>query len=267
MKKPLILPMNDILVSDVPGRIRLRGALLRQPALLASLTHALQSLPGMFGVQANARVGSLLLVFDVTRLSRDEIGAQLAPMLEQARGSAQPSGRDQSVPVEPVAGRARAAERAATASMAASGQPSHHQGAGQAARQPDAISRGGDAPASTGRGFAFWRRAPAREAQITEQAGDQAVSGRPGSAGVRARPEGVLAGRALTAERTRAARPRAGRFRKQLNRVSKGGMLLSLGTSLGLAATGAKRGHIYSGGAFVALLAGHLWTHRKHLLK
>lgn len=234
MKKPLILPMNDILVSDVPGRIRLRGALLRQPALLASLTHALQSLPGMFGVEANARVGSLLLVFDVTRLSRDEIGAQLAPLLEQARGPAQPSGRDQSVPVEPVAGRARAAERTASASMAVSGQPSHHQGAGQAARQPDAISRVTDAPAS---------------------------------AGVRTRPEGVLAGRAAEDGRTRAVRPRGGRFRKQLNRVSKGGMLLSLGTSLGLAATGAKRGHIYSGGAFVALLAGHLWTHRKHLLK
>lgn len=259
--------MNDILVSDLPGRIRLRGALLRQPALLASLTHALQSLPGMFGVEANARVGSLLLVFDVTRLSRDEIGAQLAPLLKQARGPAQPSGRDQSVPEESVTGRARAAGWTASASMAASGQSSRHQGAGQGAHQPDAISWTADAPGSTGRGFAFWRRAPAREAQITEQAGDQAVSGRPGSAGVRMRPEGVLAGRAPAANRTRAARPRGGRFGKQLNRVSKGGMLLSLGTSLGLAATGAKRGHIYSGGAFVALLAGHLWTHRRHLLK
>ena len=58
---------------------------------------------------------------------------------------------------------------------------------------------------------------------------------------------------------------RAAPLGPRLNRLSKRGMLLSLGSSLGLAAAGAKRGHIYSGGAFVVLLAGHLWTHRKSL--
>ena len=53
----------------------------------------------------------------------------------------------------------------------------------------------------------------------------------------------------------------------QANRWAKRGMLMSLGASLALAATGAKSGHAVLGGVFVLLLGVHLTVHRRHLLK
>ena len=55
--------------------------------------------------------------------------------------------------------------------------------------------------------------------------------------------------------------------RNVINRWAKRGMLLTLGASLALAATGAKRGHAALGGVFVLLLGVHLAVHRRRLLK
>lgn len=68
----------------------------------------------------------------------------------------------------------------------------------------------------------------------------------------------------------RRATPRpAGNSRRQRsrdwNRVAKLGMLASLPVSLALAAAGAKKLHIVSGGAFTLLLLVHLIVHRRHL--
>lgn len=67
-----------------------------------------------------------------------------------------------------------------------------------------------------------------------------------------------------------AAAPRpAGSSRRQRsrewNRVAKLGMIASLPLSLALAAGGAKKAHIVSGGAFTLLLLVHLIVHRRHL--
>lgn len=54
---------------------------------------------------------------------------------------------------------------------------------------------------------------------------------------------------------------------RRLNGVAKIGMLASLGASLALAAAGAKRLHIATGGVYLALLGIHMAVHRRHLLK
>jgi hypothetical protein len=56
-------------------------------------------------------------------------------------------------------------------------------------------------------------------------------------------------------------------LRVRINRQAKRGMLTSLLVSLALAATGAKRAHVVSGGFFLGFLALHLAVHRHHLLR
>lgn len=60
------------------------------------------------------------------------------------------------------------------------------------------------------------------------------------------------------------ARPSA---RVRLNRQAKRGMLVSLVASMVLAAAGARRWHVLTGGAFLVFLAAHLAVHRRHLLR
>jgi hypothetical protein len=64
------------------------------------------------------------------------------------------------------------------------------------------------------------------------------------------------------------ARPRSARARAmQANRLAKRGMLASLAASLLLAATGAGRGHIWTGLFFLHALGMHLWVHRRNLIR
>lgn len=56
-------------------------------------------------------------------------------------------------------------------------------------------------------------------------------------------------------------------LRVRANRLAKRAMLATLAASLLLAATGAKRGHISLGLAFLHALGVHLWAHRRHLLR
>lgn len=67
----------------------------------------------------------------------------------------------------------------------------------------------------------------------------------------------------LAIPRTRVRRS----LRNRANRLAKIGMLASLGGSLALAATGNKRWHALSGGAFLACLGVHIGLHRKVLLR
>lgn len=53
----------------------------------------------------------------------------------------------------------------------------------------------------------------------------------------------------------------------RLNRHAKLAMLVSLPTSLALAAAGAKKLHIATGSVFTLMLLVHLTTHRRHLLQ
>ncbi|HMN81736.1 MAG TPA: hypothetical protein PKA20_17685 [Burkholderiaceae bacterium] len=51
------------------------------------------------------------------------------------------------------------------------------------------------------------------------------------------------------------------------NRYAKLAMLVTLPTSIALAAAGAKKLHIVTGGLFTSMLLLHLTTHRRHLLQ
>lgn len=214
--------VNDLIVSRLPGRLRLRNTLLRRSPLLAQLRDASLLLPGMHAARSNPRVGSLLLQYDPLRLSDAEIDAWLTPLLQPLRGVV-PEGA-------PKGGSRNGWARAAGSADPAVTSP---------VDEPRVI-----APDER----AFVKQAPAGGTGSVPKAMQRSVLPRPG------RGEGPL-------RRRRHGRALGPRF----NRLSKRGMLLSLGTSLGLAAAGAKRGHIYSGGAFVVLLASHLWTHRKSL--
>lgn len=55
--------------------------------------------------------------------------------------------------------------------------------------------------------------------------------------------------------------------RVRANRMAKAGMLLSLAASLGLAAMGARRLHVWTGLFFLHALGVHLWVHRRNLLR
>lgn len=71
--------------------------------------------------------------------------------------------------------------------------------------------------------------------------------------------------RALDAPHTR-RRAQAAR-RRRVNAAVQCGMALSLGASLLAAATGATRAHVLAGCMFTALLAQHLYTWRRPLLR
>ncbi len=65
---------------------------------------------------------------------------------------------------------------------------------------------------------------------------------------------------------TPARRP-VGSRRVRANRMAKRAMLLSLPVSMLLAASGAKRGHVWSGLFFLHALGVHLWVHRRNLIR
>ena len=67
--------MNSLVASALPGRVRLRGPVLRQARALAQARSALQAQPGVIRVQTNARVGSLLLHYDAATLPQPQAEA------------------------------------------------------------------------------------------------------------------------------------------------------------------------------------------------
>lgn len=150
------------IASSVPGRLRLRHAALRETACLENLRTAAGGWHGVREVEANARVGSLLVHYDAALIPQAELEVRLL-------------------------------------------------GAAGLAAANDALAE--PLPA----------KAPA------------------------------AAGRRLN--------------RVAVNRQAKRAMLASLGVSLALAAAGAKRWHVLTGGMFLASLLVHLTVHRRHLLR
>ena len=76
--------MNSLVASALPGRVRLRGPVLRQARALAQARSALQAQPGVIRVQTNARVGSLLLHYDAATLPQPQAEALLAAAVQAA---------------------------------------------------------------------------------------------------------------------------------------------------------------------------------------
>ena len=76
--------MNSLVASALPGRVRLRGPVLRQARALAQARSALQAQPGVISVQTNARVGSLLLHYDAATLPQPQAEALLAAAVQAA---------------------------------------------------------------------------------------------------------------------------------------------------------------------------------------
>ena len=186
--------MNSLVASALPGRVRLRGPVLRQARALAQARSALQAQPGVICVQTNARVGSLLLHYDAATLPQPQAEALLAAAVQAAL---QPAANDD-------------AGAAACPSSPAPRQPRQNRRAAASA---------------------------ARAAHLSVPAAPPAPH------------------------------PHHAPARNVINRWAKRGMLLTLGASLALAATGAKRGHAALGGVFVLLLGVHLAVHRRRLLK
>lgn len=58
----------SLIISALPGRIRVRDTALRQPDRLARLRTALAGLTGVLSAQGNAGAGSILLHYDTSRI-------------------------------------------------------------------------------------------------------------------------------------------------------------------------------------------------------
>jgi len=66
------------IASSIPGRLRLRHALLRDPARLARLVGDFRQWPHVGEVSANVRTGSLLVHYDAAALSESECARRCA---------------------------------------------------------------------------------------------------------------------------------------------------------------------------------------------
>ncbi|MDO4232417.1 MAG: hypothetical protein Q4D19_09810 [Lautropia sp.] len=213
--------MKDVLVSSVPGRIRLRGDRLRHAAGLADLSRKLEALPGALAIETNARVGSVLFAYRCSVLTPSEAEAQLSAML--AKTLPAPVRRPVPTPT-PVA------PRPAPAVMA------------------PAKASGNDAKQGAMSALAVTKGVVSR--MVGASKGDKVTKAAQTLVAVAASPQAT-----------------PWKWQRTANKVAKRGMLVSLGTSLGLAASGAKKGHAASGAAFVAMLGVHLLVHRKSVLK
>lgn len=67
----------SLIVSALPGRIRVRDPRLRQPARLERLRASLAALAGVAHIEVNGRAGSLLLHYDPQQIGCDELEARV----------------------------------------------------------------------------------------------------------------------------------------------------------------------------------------------
>ncbi len=74
--------MNSPVESFIPGRIRLRSSLIKDPAARELLRTAFSLLPGLKTATPNERTGSLLLIYDPAALPAERLMA-LLPHLEK----------------------------------------------------------------------------------------------------------------------------------------------------------------------------------------
>lgn len=266
---------QEVLVSVLPGRIRMRGHHLRNARLLAGMREELLGTPGVQIVETNARVGSLLMCFDPFRLPQPEIERRLKTLLPLVRVAIS-SGQD---------GKIKGRERNRTQKkpeVAVPAEPKPIESKPVESKPAKSLKPKLSEPAATER-LASFGRAVGKHVSFRRRRGKPMAGA--GHKVVRPKVKAsvqtdelrkltpaagaivpVTAPKPAATVPTGTRAPASGNWKRQINRGAKGGMMLSLGTSLGLAAAGAKRGHALSGGVFVALLAVHLWTHRKRLL-
>ncbi|OQK17461.1 hypothetical protein AU255_06165 [Methyloprofundus sedimenti] len=76
------------IISSVPGRIRLRDKILRDPIKLNELKKALSQIAVITSLQGNARTGSLLLYFDRNSIALSTMEANIDSTVEQIIGQA-----------------------------------------------------------------------------------------------------------------------------------------------------------------------------------
>lgn len=84
----------DLLVSRVPGRIRLRDRALMDPAVNSRLVAEFTAWEGVISVAGNSATGSLLLVYDVARIAAAEMEERVfaTAARECGRGDTVPDG-------------------------------------------------------------------------------------------------------------------------------------------------------------------------------
>jgi len=97
------------IASSIPGRLRLRHALLRDPARLARLVEDFRQWPQVGEVSANVRTGSLLVRYDAAALGESECARRCAAAVT---GLLPAPPRDAAPPIPAATLAARAGRRA-----------------------------------------------------------------------------------------------------------------------------------------------------------
>ncbi len=70
-----------VIVSSLPGRLRLRHAILRRPIVNARLTAEVDGWAGVVSATGSAAVGSLLVVYDLETFGQAEMEARAAALV------------------------------------------------------------------------------------------------------------------------------------------------------------------------------------------
>lgn len=78
-----------MITSFLDGRIRLRCEALKDPATLSELEGFLKGQDGVLNVESSIRTGSLLVLYDPSKVSRQDI-QDLMPLLEEKLGPMTP---------------------------------------------------------------------------------------------------------------------------------------------------------------------------------
>lgn len=99
------------IVSALPGRIRLRHPLLRQPARNRDLADRLAALDGLRVADSSTTAGSLLILYDPARTARGTVEAQVAAAAADVLNIAPPPAAAAPSP-PPGTGRAAAGQTA-----------------------------------------------------------------------------------------------------------------------------------------------------------
>lgn len=73
----------SIIISSIPGRIRLRDKILRDPTKLNELKQKLFQIAAITSSQGNARTGSLLLYFDQNVIALSAMEANIDSIVDQ----------------------------------------------------------------------------------------------------------------------------------------------------------------------------------------
>lgn len=82
-----------VVASSLDGRVRVRDEGLKKEPLITRVREALLATPGVSGVEANPRVGSLLILYSAALTAVEKILKTVSDLLgsgEEVRGPAQP---------------------------------------------------------------------------------------------------------------------------------------------------------------------------------